>query len=151
MQIEITLVKSYLFSLVKILVILLTSSKFLNFNLHWLNSLVSLNNQESIYFHCLLNTWLKTHKNIWTPKWPRSRAIFFSIGHKSLRDFFQKKGGFELKKPKSNSKQNDSKFCDCSALSATCFKTVIWNCHLVVISDHQSDSLLPLHWKTISH
>ena len=50
---------------------------------------------------------------------------FFQYWTQKFKRFFQEKGGFELKKPKSNSKQNDSKFCDCSALSATCFKTVI--------------------------
>lgn len=44
--------------------------------------------------------------------------------------------------------QNDCKFCDCSTLYMTCFKIVMTTTYLC--SDHQSDSLLPMHWKMIS-
>ena len=42
--------------------------------------------------------------------------------------------------------RNDCKFRDYSALYVTCFKIDMTK----RISDHQSDSLLPTHWKTIS-
>ena len=42
--------------------------------------------------------------------------------------------------------RNDRKFHDCSALYVTCFKIDMTTTY----SDHQSDSLLPTHWKTIS-
>lgn len=40
---------------------------------------------------------------------------------------------------------NDYKFRDCSALNVTCAKLSQQR-----ISDHQADSLVPTHWKTIS-
>ena len=78
----------------------------------------------------------------------------FSVFDKKVWEIFSQETGFCLYPRVWNSKtstnqvlmRNDRKFHDCSALYVTCFKIDM----TITYSDHQSDSLLPTHWKTIS-